>query len=197
MIDRPASLNLSNWRQPPHSRWAFHHVREIIPTAPIYRGAEAQYLAREINPAVAEVRLDGLAGDSWSLRRWLDESSSDALLVAHRGKLVHEWYADEAIETHPHIVFSVSKSITATLAGVLVERGLIDPARPVIEYVPELEGSAYADATLQQVMDMAVRVDFDEDYLATMRGVWPEWIDLGERAQGFICEWNERPELVR
>jgi len=73
--------------------------------------------------------LTGLGGADWSLQRWLDESSSDALLVPHRGKLVHEWYVDPAIETNPHIVFSVSKSMTATLAGVLVEQGLLDPAR--------------------------------------------------------------------
>jgi CubicO group peptidase (beta-lactamase class C family) len=111
--------------------------------------------------------VPGPGGEDWSLQDWLEVSNSDALLVAHKGKIVHEWYVDAAIETSPHIVFSVSKSITATLAGVLVEQGLLDPAKPVTEYIPELADSGYRDASLQQVLDMVVSIDFNEDYLAT------------------------------
>jgi hypothetical protein len=166
MIERPASLNLANWRQPPHGRWAFHHVREVIPSEPIYRGGQSAALPND--PVVLDgITVSGPNGETWSMEQWREASSTDAVLVAHQGRLVHEWYADEAIEDHPHIVFSVSKSITATLAGVLVERGLLDPENPVVDYIPELAGSGYSDATLQQVLDMTVRIDFDEDYLTT------------------------------
>jgi CubicO group peptidase (beta-lactamase class C family) len=167
MRTRPAELNLSNWRLPGNADWAFHHVREIIPSEGISRGTQVDRLDREINTAVAELRLSGLEGADWSLPRWLDESSSDALLVAHRGLLVHEWYADADIEVNPHIVFSISKSMTATLAGVLVEQGLLDPTKGLIDYIPELVDSGYCDASLQQLLDMVVNIDFNEDYLAT------------------------------
>ncbi len=167
MLSRPDTLNLSNWRLPPNNRWAFHHVREIIPTESIPCGA----VVSELDPApvdsVAGVKVPGSGGEEWSLLDWLEVSNSDALLVAHRGKLVHEWYVDPAIETSPHIVFSVSKSITAILAGVLVEQGVLDPRKPVVAYIPELADSGYRDASLQQVLDMVVNIDFDEDYLAT------------------------------
>ena len=166
-MSRPAELNLSNWRLPPHGRWSFHHVREIIPSAPIDRGADISARPVLSRDAIDAVEFSGYQDETWSLKNWLEASSTDALLVAHRGKLVHEWYKDADIETHPHIVFSVSKSITATLAGVLVEEGLLDPARPVAEYLPELADSGYRDATLQQVLDMQVRIEFKEDYLAT------------------------------
>ena len=165
MLNRPAELNLGNWRLPENSQWAFHHVREVVPSAVIARGSAVDHLESESNPAIAALNLAGLGGVDWSLQRWLDESSSDALLVAHRGKLVHEWYADPDIETNPHIVFSVSKSMTATLAGVLVEQGLLDPARALVDYIPELSGSGYTDASLQQLLDMVVSIDFNEDYL--------------------------------
>ncbi len=90
MIKRPDSLNLTNWRQPPHNRWAFHHVREIVPTAPIFRGNQTDRFTSAPVPSIGEVTLTGLEGAQWSLERWLSESSSDALLVAHRGQLVHE-----------------------------------------------------------------------------------------------------------
>ena len=167
MLSRPNTLNLSNWRQPPNNRWAFHHVREIIATESIPRGAEVSELAPAPVDSVAGVKVPGSGGEEWSLQDWLEVSNSDALLVAHRGKLVHEWYVDPAIETSPHIVFSVSKSITAILAGVLVEQGVLDPRKPVVAYIPELADSGYRDASLQQVLDMVVNIDFDEDYLAT------------------------------
>ena len=28
-------VTLANWRNPPFNRWAFHHVREIVPSADI------------------------------------------------------------------------------------------------------------------------------------------------------------------
>lgn len=167
MLARPETLNLSNWRQAPNNRWAFHHVREIIPTELIPRGTEVAILDRALAANVEEVRIPGPAGENWSLQEWLGVSNSDALLVAHRGRIVHEWYADPVIETNPHIVFSVSKSITATLAGVLVGQKLLDPQRPVVEYIPELTNSGYRDASVQQVLDMVVNIDFNEDYLAT------------------------------
>jgi CubicO group peptidase (beta-lactamase class C family) len=167
VLTRPDELNLSNWRQPPNNRWAFHHVREIVPTELIARGVGVSKLDPVPVDSVAGVIVSGPGGEDWSLQDWLEVSNSDALLVAHRGKLVHEWYVDAAIETSPHIVFSVSKSITATLAGVLVEQGLLDPAKPVVEYIPELADSGYRDASLQQVLDMVVSIDFKEDYLAT------------------------------
>ncbi len=167
MLTRPTELNLSNWRQPGNNRWAFHHVREIIPTEEIARGERVSEFDKSIASSVKEVSVAGPDGADWTLQRWLDESNSDALLVAHRGQLVHEWYVDEAIETSPHIVFSVSKSITATLAGVLVDQGLLDPAKPVVDYIPELADSGYCDVILQQVLDMVVRINFNEDYLAT------------------------------
>jgi CubicO group peptidase (beta-lactamase class C family) len=167
VLSRPEALNLSNWRQPHNNRWAFHHVREIVPSEDIPRGTSVSVFDKSIVDDISRVIVPGPAGEDWSLQDWLEVSNSDALLVAHKGKIVHEWYLDAAIEINPHIVFSVSKSITATLAGVLVEQGSLDPAKPLLEYIPELADSGYRDASLQQLLDMVVNIDFNEDYLAT------------------------------
>ena len=34
-----ALVTLGNWQEPPFNRWAFQHVRELIPTVRIGRGA--------------------------------------------------------------------------------------------------------------------------------------------------------------
>ncbi len=167
MLTRSPQLNLSNWRKPPFNRWAFHHVREIIPSQSIDRGENASELPGLIDAGISQMTFAGPDHSDWSLAQWLSASSTDALLVAQGGNLVHEWYADEGVETNPHIVFSVSKSITATLAGVLVEQGLIDPGVALTDIIPQLTGSGFSGASLQQLLDMVVDIDFEEDYEAT------------------------------
>jgi hypothetical protein len=111
----------------------------------------------------------GAVGVEWNGRRITAEevlaaTHTDGFLVMKDGAVV----AERCIHQRPgdrHIVFSVSKSITAALAGVLVEQGLLDPAQPVVRHVPEAKGSAYEDATLRHVLDMTVSIRFIEDYL--------------------------------
>jgi CubicO group peptidase (beta-lactamase class C family) len=164
LTGRPQNLNLSNWRKSPYSQWSFHHVREVIPseTIPALKGASVDWLCAKRR--LDSVEFEGPADKAWSLQRLFQATSTDALLVAHQGKLVHEWYAQDDMAQQPHIVFSVSKSITATLAGVLVGQGLLDPAAPVTHYLPECGSSAYADCNVQQVLDMTVSLEFDELY---------------------------------
>jgi CubicO group peptidase (beta-lactamase class C family) len=57
------------------------------------------------------------------------------------------------------------------LAGVLVGRGLLDPDRPIVDYLPEVQGSGYADATVRHLLDMTVGLAFDEDYEASQGDV--------------------------
>ncbi len=58
-----------------------------------------------------------------------------------------------------------SQSLTGATAGLLVDRGLLDPDRPVIEYVPEVADSAYDDCTVRHVLDVTVSSTFSEGYL--------------------------------
>ena len=46
-------VTLGNWQEPPFNRWSFQHLREIVPTQRIARGARAKPLARSDNPAGA------------------------------------------------------------------------------------------------------------------------------------------------
>ncbi|HSY86640.1 MAG TPA: serine hydrolase, partial [Verrucomicrobiae bacterium] len=95
----------------------------------------------------------------------LSESYTDGFLLLQRGRVLAEWYDSTLAPALPHIIFSVSKSVTGTLAGVLVERGLLDPEAPVTRYIPEAAGSAYGDCTVRHVLDMTVSTEFVEDYL--------------------------------
>ena len=158
-------VTLANWRLPPFNRWAFHHVRELIPTANIPRGGAGGIGRSERR--IDHVAFEGPDGKEWTIGRMLRETFTDGLLVLRRGRIVAERYDAGLMPGTPHILFSVSKSVTALLIGVLVERGRLDPEAPVTRYIPEAAESAYADCSLQHVLDMTVSTDFVEDYLDT------------------------------
>jgi CubicO group peptidase (beta-lactamase class C family) len=164
MSTRPADIHLANWRASPHNRWSFHHVRELIPTANV----RCDPLSASDLP-VENAGLDALDfEDDSRMRRPLKDvlcaSWTDALCVLHRGAVVYEWYAPHFDGLEPHILFSVSKSVTGTLAGVLVDLGRLDVNESVATYIPDAAGSAFADCTVQHVLDMQVGLDFAEVY---------------------------------
>ncbi|WP_136706065.1 serine hydrolase [Agromyces sp. H66] len=153
----PGEPSLETWQDAPYNRWAFAHVAEFVPTAPIsHRSA--------VTTIDTGVGLKPLLGALADLERRLEESYTDALVVVREGRVVADYYRDDFTPHTPHVLMSVSKSICGLTVGTLVDEGLLDPSQRVDHYVPALDGSAYGDATVQQVLDMTVDVDYDEDY---------------------------------
>lgn len=169
MQGSPASagnqVTLANWRLAPFNRWAFSHVAEIIPSAAIAHDPAHVTTLVTASADVAEIGYRTVDGKNGTVGGMLAETYTDGFLVLHQGRIITENYAAALACHRPHIVFSVSKSITGTLAGLLVERGQLDPDAEVAQYLPEIKGSAYGDATLRHVLDMTVAIDFKEDYL--------------------------------
>ncbi|HEY4163236.1 MAG TPA: serine hydrolase [Dongiaceae bacterium] len=156
---------LANWRLPPFNRWAFHHVREVVPTAAIYRSERAINRPELVSSAIDKLAFQGPDGREWTIGALLPATWTDGFLVMQRGRALMEWYDSGLRPDIPHIVFSVSKSITAIVAGAVVEVGALDPEKLVIHYIPEVANSAYGDCTVRHVLDMTVNTNFIEDYL--------------------------------
>lgn len=142
------------WQDAPHNRWAFANVSDFVPTVPITR----RPLLRN-----GVARLDALAAVA-HLESRLEAAYTDALVVVRHGAVVAEYYREGFGERDRHLLMSVSKSICGITLATLIDDGLIDPGTLVSVYLPELTDSAYGGATVQQVMDMTVAVDYDEDY---------------------------------
>ena len=106
-------------------------------------------------------------GSRYSFDRLLGDTGTDGLVILHRGKVIVEHYANGIGANTPHILMSVSKSVTALVAGILAEKGAIDPEQKIVSIIPELRDTVYSDATIRHVLDMRVGLRFDEDYLAT------------------------------
>ncbi|HYL90024.1 MAG TPA: serine hydrolase [Burkholderiales bacterium] len=93
----------------------------------------------------------------------LAETDTDGFVVLHRGRIIAEHYANGMKPGTPHILMSVSKSMMGLLFGSLG----IDAERRVADFVPEVQTTAYAGASVRNLLDMRAGVKFDEDYLAT------------------------------
>jgi CubicO group peptidase (beta-lactamase class C family) len=155
-------VTLANWRQAPHNRWAFHHVRELIPTADIPNDRRR---VRELaaTPRPFEIRVEPDSGEALTLAQFLAETQTDGFIVVHRGEVLAEHYSNGMSPETPHILMSVSKSMLGLLFGALG----IDANRFVADLVPEVAETAYRGATLRHLLDMRTGVAFNEDYLAT------------------------------
>ena len=151
----------ANWRTAPHSRWAFHHIRNLMPVADIaHDAAHVRPLAEAPRP-LAGFSL-AVGGDrAMSLDEVLAATSSDGIVVLKDGAIIHEAYANGLDARTPHILMSATKSVTGLVAGVLAARGVLELDAPVSTYVPEAAASPYEEATLRQMLDMRTGVRLD------------------------------------
>lgn len=87
-----------------------------------------------------------------------------AVLVAHRGRLLAERYADGYSAATPMISWSMAKSVTAALVGIAVADGRLDldAAAPVPEWSGP--GDPRRAITLDQLLRMSSGLRFDETY---------------------------------
>ena len=171
----PNRVSLANWRKAPYCHWAFHHVREIIPSAEISNDPTD----------VWELKPDTMDTSSLGIDNAMVSTDCDAIVVLHKDKLVHESYSNGMTSRDPHILMSVSKSMLGLVAGTLVERGELAENDLITKHLPEIENTAYAGATVRDLLDMRAGILFDEDYLATEGPI----VDYR-----FAANWNPVPK---
>ena len=171
----PNRVSLANWRKAPYCHWAFHHVREIIPSADISNDPTD----------VWELKPDTMDTSSLGLDNAMVSTDCDAIVVLHKDKLVHESYRNGMTSRDPHILMSVSKSMLGLVAGTLIERGELAESDLITKHLPEIENTAYAGATVRDLLDMRAGILFDEDYLATEGPI----VDYR-----FAANWNPVPK---
>ena len=156
-------VTLENWQRPPHLRWAYQHVRELVPTARIARGeGKPRTLDRRpVDLLGVEFSTEGAAHTVGGM---LADTSTDGFLVLHRGAIVTELYENEMSPAGVHLLQSVSKSVAGSVAGILTGRGELDPEERVVHYLPELAGGSFEGATLRHLLDMRTGTRFSEIY---------------------------------
>jgi CubicO group peptidase (beta-lactamase class C family) len=103
---------------------------------------------------------------------------------------VYESYNYGKNQDSVFLAWSVSKSVTSALVGIAIEEGYIaNVSDPVTLYVPALAETAYANSTIEDVLEMASGVRFNEVYLPGTDVFWLQLAigkDLAQQVQKYV-----------
>lgn len=114
-------------------------------------GLDAEQIDKAVDYAFSETNPD-------------DPRNTRAILVAYDGNLIVERYAPGFRHEMPFLGWSMSKSITSALVGILVKKGLVDIYAPAD--VPEWQqpDDPRRNITLDQLLRMSSGLEFGEVY---------------------------------
>ena len=172
-------VRLSTILKYPNLRWAYQHMRELGPTAAVWRGTDGPSALASAPRDLDALAFDDDKGTRTTLADWQRNTYTDALLVMHHGKVVYERYHAGMTPARMHALLSMSKSLTGLMATELIQQGVINPQATVASYLPELKDSAWADATVQQTLDMTTGVQYSENFADPTAGIFQYLIAAG------------------
>ncbi|MDA1811691.1 serine hydrolase domain-containing protein [Bacillus cereus] len=158
----PSKNNVTkkNWLDDPYLRWSYTHMKEFTLINDVKN--KPDQIARF--PSALQ-NLDDFAvqrsfGSATPLKELLDDNKTDAFVVVHNGQLVYERYFNGYNESEPHGMASVAKVFTGAIIQSLAEENRIDLEKTADTYIKELKNTPFGKATLQQLMDMQVSVEY-------------------------------------
>lgn len=151
----------------PNLRWAFHHMRELLPSRNIHRGSSAPLpltAGDNLRKTIDDMAFTGPEGNTLTFSQYLRATYADATLIMKDGKVVYEAYHEGMPAENPHMLWSVTKSFGGLIATQLLEEGTLRADALVTDYVPELHSSGWRGATVQQLLNMTADIDYSEVY---------------------------------
>ena len=158
----------------PALRYSVCHMRQFMPTSVVKAAKTKQYRFKEkynnTIDAILFIPLNSSEPITW--KESLSKNYTDGILILHKGKIVYEKYFGELKADGVHAAMSVSKTFTGTLGALLIEEGKLDKDKTGADYVPELKGSGFGDATIRQILDMTTGLNYSEDYSDPNAEIW-------------------------
>ena len=142
------------WLNPEINSFTFREAKNVFEYRDVHRGGDVW----ELPSAETLIKPAGYA-------EFAERTFTNAMLVLKDGQIVFEDYRNRMTPNVRHTAFSMSKTITAMLVGIALDRGEItsldDPAQ---QYVPQLAGTGYDGVSIRQILQMRSGVDYQERY---------------------------------
>lgn len=182
-------VNIENWTDTTESlRWTHLHANVVFKSLPVERGEGPVWILprRMLDPEKLD-RAQVLWGKTRDAARkisvadWLQRSDTDALVVVHDGHIVAEQYYGAMTPHTPHLLWSASKSVLASIMAPLLSVGTVDESAPATSYVPELSKSGLAGATVRQLLDM---------YTGVRAPCFPTPQEIGSSDEAILRQWS-------
>ncbi|WP_436520767.1 serine hydrolase domain-containing protein [Actinoplanes sp. HUAS TT8] len=146
----------------PVNEWTFTHISTVLPHEPVPRPPIPRPLPLRPRELTFTYEYGGARRTLADLHR---RTFTTGFAVLHRGALVHESYPGRFASPRARFqLFSLTKSVTSILVGIAVEEGALALGEPAVTCCPELAGSAYDGATIDDLLQMSSGAAFSEDY---------------------------------
>ena len=143
--------------------WMHKNVHQIFPTVNVYRQGPVSKLVKA-GQNLFQFQVETEEG-SLELDTFISSEASAILgmIILYKGEIVFESYPRMQPYEKP-IYWSVTKVMPALLVRLFEERGLIDTARAIDFYIPELVSSAFSGVQVRNILDMSSGLDCQDDY---------------------------------
>lgn len=170
-----------NWGIAPNNRWSFQYMQALFPTCRLGRGTAAPFEYAVAEQDLHDIAYTCVSGEAGTVKQMIDDSYTDSFLVVKSGAIVTEQYFNNMTADTLHLMNSVTKPFVSMLAGIAVERGLLNPEALITEYLPGLGNSAWEGATVRHLLDMTAGANYGEDYADPEADFWKEAAVVGWR----------------
>jgi CubicO group peptidase (beta-lactamase class C family) len=149
-----------NW---PHGEY----VPERSRPGPAAAGDAAALLDRLLAESSPYRALDSLIERAFTEPGDRPERNTRAVVIVHRGRIVAERYADGFTARSRFPGWSMTKSVTNALVGILIGEGRLDLAASRLRPEWHNDDDPRSRITLHDLMQMSSGLDFEESYAPT------------------------------
>jgi CubicO group peptidase (beta-lactamase class C family) len=101
-------------------------------------------------PEAQSMSSEGLA----KVGAWLKANGSKTGMVVRHGRIVGQWYFDDAQPDSKFLVYSTTKSFASTAAGLAIAAGKLTLDSKVGEFFPEAKPAEKREITVRQLLSM-------------------------------------------
>ena len=146
--------NKASWNLPKTRRFGYRNLHKINRYSIFLRSDLILKLNSKPNKTIAKFPL---------VKKMTKNKSFCSLIVGNRQNILFEKYAKDFKKNQPQTIMSITKMFVNLFIGELVMNRLIDLNKKVSHYLPKI-GSGYANAKIQDVLNMNVINSYTEDY---------------------------------
>ena len=146
--------NKALWNLPKTRRSGYKNLHKINRYSIFLRSDLILKLKSKPNKTIGNLPL---------VKKMIKNKSFCSLIVGNHQNILFEKYAKDFKKNQPQTIMSITKMFVNLFIGELVSTKLIDLNKKISYYLPKI-GSGYANAKIQDVLNMNVINSYTEDY---------------------------------
>ena len=146
--------NKALWNLPKTRRFGYRNLHKINRYSLYLRSDLVLKLKSKHNNKISKIPL---------VKKMIKNKSFCSLIVGKGQNILFEKYAKDFKRNQPQTIMSITKMFINLFVGELVKNKSIDLNKKVSHYLPKI-GSGYAEAKIQDVLNMNIINSYTEDY---------------------------------